>query len=99
MTDKDPKQCRIRRTNAFGEGLGRPCESEAATLSKDGISNGALVFLEDGIVLKKVFGMRVCTCVISCVRLLWSYLLRNPALLRNLCTQLLRLCYHKLLQL
>lgn len=51
---KDPKQCRLRRTNGFGEGLGRPCESEQVTLVKEGLTNGSLVWVEDGIVLKKV---------------------------------------------
>lgn len=53
MLDKDPKLVRLRRTNAFGEGLGRPLESEQATLAKEGIPNGALIWLEDGVVVKK----------------------------------------------
>jgi hypothetical protein len=53
MSEKDPKLVRLRRTNAFGEGLGRPLESEQVTLAKEGIPNGALIWLEDGVVVKK----------------------------------------------
>lgn len=53
ITEKDPERCRVRRTNAFGEGMGRPCENEAVTVTKEGIFNGNLVWVEDGVVLRK----------------------------------------------
>ena len=52
--DKDPTKCRLRRVNMFDEALSEPCANEAQSLTKEGIVNGTMVFLEDGVILSKV---------------------------------------------
>jgi hypothetical protein len=53
---KDPSKCRLRRTNMFEEVSSEALNIEAISIAKEGIINGQLVLLEDGVVLKKVCG-------------------------------------------
>ena len=52
--EKDASKCRLRRVNMFDEALSEPCGNESISISKEGIINGTMVFLEDGVILSKV---------------------------------------------